>query len=256
MENSKDSFYVGYLAQAPPALARWLRPRILLLLAAMGSMALALVASMQRFSLATFEFGELREFHGTIQSDPYPALQVPRPLAQESNGSRSHSSYLLVNEFKHGAAKLVQDFEGQRVRLRGTLIYRDGQTMIEVQPGSLVESDEPAAPARATQDLGLHTLQGEIVDSKCFLGVMKPGNLKPHRACAIRCISGGIPPVLMLRDEGGLASYLLLVNAAGEALNAELLHLVALPVQVSGRVKQKGETLFLYADASAILPLP
>ena len=28
----------------------------------------------------------------------------------------------------------------------------------------------------------------------CFLGVMKPGRSKPHRACAVRCISGGIPP--------------------------------------------------------------
>jgi len=40
---------------------------------------------------------------------------------------------------------------------------------------------------------------GEIVDSKC-LGVMTPGQLTTHRACAIRCISGGIPPVLHVRQ--------------------------------------------------------
>jgi len=42
--------------------------------------------------------------------------------------------------------------------------------------------------------LGTQTLVGEIVDSKCFLGVMNPGQLTTHRACAIRCISGGVRP--------------------------------------------------------------
>ena len=44
-------------------------------------------------------------------------------------------------------------------------------------------------------------VKGEIVDPKCFFGVMKPGEGKPHKDCAIRCILGGIPPVLKVTDE-------------------------------------------------------
>jgi hypothetical protein len=56
--------------------------------------------------------------------------------------------------------------------------------------------------------LGTQTLIGEIVDSKCYLGVMNPGALIPHRACAIRCISGGIPPVLLVRQSDRSAALL------------------------------------------------
>ena len=44
-------------------------------------------------------------------------------------------------------------------------------------------------------DLDTFTLIGEIVDSKRYLGVMNPGNGKVHRDCAVRCLSGGIPPI-------------------------------------------------------------
>ena len=37
------------------------------------------------------------------------------------------------------------------------------------------------------------TLKGEIIDPKCYLGAMKPGGGKTHKACAMRCIAGGIP---------------------------------------------------------------
>ena len=51
--------------------------------------------------------------------------------------------------------------------------------------------------------LGVATLRGEIVDSKCYLGAMKPGDQKTHKACATLCIRGGIPPVLVERLPGG-----------------------------------------------------
>ena len=64
--------------------------------------------------------------------------------------------------------------------------------MLEMTEGSLQVIGDGAGGNPSYQPLGAVTLTGEIVDSKCFLGVMNPGNLKPHKACAIRCISGGI----------------------------------------------------------------
>ena len=98
--------------------------------------------------------------------------------------------------------------------------------------------------------LGRQTLKGEIVDSKCYLGVMNPGQLLPHRACAIRCISGGIPPVLLVRQTNGAATYLLLVSAAGRPVNQQVLDLVAEPVQITGEVERQGRLLILRADPS------
>ena len=93
---------------------------------------------------------------------------------------------------------------------------------------------------------------GEIIDSKCYFGVMKPGRGKPHRACAARCISGGVPPVLLITDRRGERRYLLLVGANGQALSTELVPLVAEPVEVEGEVVRSGDLWYLRADPAAI----
>ena len=49
--------------------------------------------------------------------------------------------------------------------------------------------------------LGMSTLVEELVDTKCFLGVMRPASGNVHRGCAVRCLGGGAPPALLVRDE-------------------------------------------------------
>ena len=125
--------------------------------------------------------------------------------------------------------------------------------MIETKPEwiSAATNDERRAQSDASgQQLGRQTLVGEIVDSKCWLGVMNPGALTPHRACAIRCISGGVPPVLLVRQKSGPPVYLLLVSASGKPVNKEVLALVAEPVAITGEVERQGDLLILRADPS------
>ena len=88
------------------------------------------------------------------------------------------------------------------------------------------------------------------MDSKCYLGVMNPGALTPHRACAIRCISGGIPPVLLVRQTDGTALYFLLVSGDGRPVNKEVLNLVAEPLEITGEVERQGQLFVLRADPS------
>ena len=102
--------------------------------------------------------------------------------------------------------------------------------------------------AAAGAPLGVHTLVGRIVDSQCYLGIMKPGIGKPHRACAVRCISGGIPPVFVVADGRGPAAYLMLVGADGRAVNAEVLEMVDEPLEITGEVERQGDLLVLKAD--------
>ena len=65
------------------------------------------------------------------------------------------------------------------------------------------------------------TLVGELVDTKCFLGVMRPATGKVHRGCAIRCLSGGAPPGLLVRDDRGDSGALLLAGPEGKRLDID-----------------------------------
>lgn len=242
MVDQSDDFYVGYLLAAPANLARSTRIIVIAIFACALALAALLVLSQSGFGHGVFEYGTERDFKGTIEAAPYPVLAVDRP-------GDGRSRYLLSSVGKHGALPLVKDFVGAVVRLRGTLVYRDGLTMIEVVDGSVKPLDASGGHADTVErDLGPITLRGEIVDSKCYLGVMKPGNTKAHRDCAARCISGGIPPVLLVRDAGGNASYYLLVGENGESLNHAVLDLIAEPIEVHGQLRRLGDLLSVRAD--------
>lgn len=248
-----DEFYIGYLPNAPERLGKFLRRVIIALLAIAAVVAVILATGQGAFYPGVFEFGNYREFDGIIKEKPYPTLWVERP--GKAGALPEYSQYYLVAFGKFGAGEALRGMEGKRVKLQGALIYRDNQTMIEIKEGSVkAVGDEPAGLSgmawngRSGERLGNFRLAGEIVDSKCYLGVMNPGNLKPHKACAIRCISGGIPPVLVVKNRQGLATYFLLVSEEGKTVNREVLPFVADPVEISGEVIRYENLLVLKAD--------
>lgn len=233
-----DELYTGYLPRAPPRIAAWTKKTVVLLFVVVAALALALTAAQSPFSKAVYEFGVVEEVEGVVRERPYPALEVARP-------GGGVSRFFLVNPFKHGAA--VDGLDGKRVRARGSLIYRDDRTMLEILPDETQELGA-AAPGSSERSLGVHTLVGRIVDSKCYLGIMKPGSGKPHRACAARCISGGIPPLFEVSDAGGPFVQLLLVDAGGGAVNRRVLHLVDEPLEIRGEVVRLDDLWILKAD--------
>jgi hypothetical protein len=243
----KDEFYVGYLPQAPSQTGRFVARVVAVLLVGVVATAAVLVSSQAEFPAARFDFGSPREFTGTITTTPQPMLLIDRP------GSTEQSSYYLVNPGKFGAD--VAGFDGRAVRLSGTPIYRQDQTMLELLPET-IEDLGAGSTGAAIEDLGTWTLTGEIVDSKCFLGVMNPGNLKPHRACAIRCISGGIPPILLVRADEGSVRHLLLVGRDGEAINDQILGMIAEPLEVTGRLERHRDRLVFKADPATFHRIP
>lgn len=123
--------------------------------------------------------------------------------------------------------------------------------MLELLPGSLrAVADSGGSEIRL--ELGEMTLTGEIVDSKCYLGVMNPGQGKVHRDCAARCISGGIPPAFLVRDAAGESQSLLLVGDDGRKLRHEILNYVGEPVRLTGRLSRLGSTLLFTADLRSL----
>ena len=239
--NGDSDFYVGYLPQAPSSLRDFVR-RVVCALGLLGIvLALTLVLAQMPFANSYFEFGKQRDFEGTLIAEPYPELIVRR--AGEVDPARNTSAYLLVAPGKHSADALVRDFATKQVHLQGQLIYRDGQTMVEVEPGSIQPVGSPAARLREIRELGPVTLKGEIVDSKCYLGVMNPGQGKVHRDCASRCLSGGIPPLFISSENG--RQYLLAAKDGGSLPYSAFKDFIAEPVNITGEVVQRGNTEFL-----------
>lgn len=246
--NDPDEFYIGWEAKAAPTIRKATRKAVVALIGLALLVPFALALSQRLIGSSVFEWGQPKTFSGILQTTPYPHLLVPRPGWVDSQAQ--YSTYYLVAPWKFGLDPVaIAPLDGRSVVLQGTLIYRGSQTMIEVQPGTIRATNQVAARALPQRiALGRQTLVGEIVDSKCFLGVMNPGQLTPHRACAIRCISGGVPPVLLVRQRNGEARYLLLVSAEGKSVNHQVLDLVAQPVVITGEVERQGELLILRAD--------
>jgi hypothetical protein len=156
---------------------------------------------------------------------------------------------LLVEEGKFGAAQRVQPYDGQPVRVTGSLLHRDGRWMLELAEGA--EGLRPLATMREEErqrlrspepiSRGSVTLRGEIIDSKCYLGAMKPGGGKTHKACAVLCISGDIPPLFVTRDTDRKETFYLLLGADGGSMPRELLDFVGDPVDLTGFLEQRGD---------------
>src|SRR6266853_4346219 len=247
-----NDFYVGYLPNAPTALARFVRRVIIVLGLLAVTTSLVLVVGQMPFASSAFEYGKLRSFEGAVVTRPFPTLLVGRPgkIGQQDKYSR----YLLVAPGKHGADDLVATFDGKQVRLQGQLIYREGGTMVEITPGSIAVIDTAPAVQATTRDLGTVTVTGEIVDSKCYLGVMNPGQGKVHRDCAARCLSGGIPPIFVTTD--GHEQFLL-VGLNGLALGRDALReFIGEPITIRGEVLARGDSRFLEIDPRSFRHTP
>lgn len=198
---------------------------------------------------SAFEYGVVRSFDGFVVADPYPSLITPR-------GAGS-TRYLLVGPGKSGADEIVHGAVDRWAALEGTLVYRDGQAMIEVAPGS-VAPGVPGRPAPALGplvELGERRLEGEIVGAKCHLGVMNPGSGLVHRSCAALCLRGGVPPLLAVRRADGSIEGIVLAGPSGEAVGRRVAGLAGTPVSATGRLVRQGSATFFRVDPTQIRSL-
>jgi len=244
----RDEFFIGYAPPMPTRLARFVSRVVIGLACVVLAWSVIVAAGHVPLEGGTFEFGHPQRFAGTIVEHPYPAL---RPDEADPNATPWP---LLVAPGKHGAAGLVRGFEGRHATLTGTRIRRGTHTMIEVEPASLIVG--PASASRVTAaDIQAElfgdrrvSVRGEIVDSKCFLGVMVPGSGKTHKECASLCLRGGIPPALYVQDQSGQSSVLLLTGASGERISAQARQVVGEAIDMTGTLERQGGWLVLRSD--------
>ena len=245
---ASDPFYVGYLP-----LPGVLQPvvKMFIGLGIVVALALAFIVSsaQQDPGPGIWDLDKIYSIEGHLTVAPYPVLHVDDP--DNSIGTRA---VLLVASTKFGVEDRTKELHGKRVRITGESISRQGRAMFALLDGddavALVGDGTKAPPV---EQLGNHTMVGEICDSKCFLGVMKPGSGKTHRGCAVRCISGGIPPIFVTRDANGDPTvYLLTDTAHGHAYEA-VLPFVAEPVELTGQLERHGDLLVYAVDTGNIV---
>jgi hypothetical protein len=255
-----DEFFIGW-EPAPRKYAGFLRPIVVALLLIAGGVA-ATVAYLQRDpGRGHWDTDELRTFDGIVYTRPYAMIRVPGDKPGDPP-----RTMLLVEEGKFGALPRVEGLaqrkaEGVAVRVAGTVLHRDGRWMLELAEEEkgmrrLTAEEEAKLPPLgwpAPKVLAEHvTLKGEIIDPKCYLGAMKPGGGKTHKACAMLCISGGVPPMLVTRDATRNETFYLLVTETGGVANERVLDFVGDPVEASGRLERHGDLLLLQVAANGV----
>lgn len=224
----QDEFYVGYLP-APRGHLRFVRVLVPIMLWIMVFAAIGLAWSQRDPGPAAWDDGMEREWVGTLVVHPYPMLMI------EEGDDRG--MMLLVEQGKRGAGPRAAAVGASKARVRGWRLERDGRRMIELSPESnaVERIGEPARlPNLSLEGSEPILLRGEIVDAKCYLGAMKPGEGPTHKACAILCLTGGIPPMLVSRD-GGRVRYFLLTDSSGGPMPSAMIRRAGEPIELRGR---------------------
>ena len=246
-----DPHFIGWLP-IPRAYARLLLPVAVGLLAGAGAVAGLLAAGQRSPGTGQWE-DAVTVYEGVAFAEPYATIRV------QAEADGPPETVLLVEEGKHGAKERVRAFDGRPVRVSGTLLHRDGRRMLELLPGEdgLRAVEMPADRAerlRGTDPvaLGPVVLRGEIVDSKCHLGAMKPGDGRTHKGCAVLCLRGGVPPMLAVRGADGRTAYHLLTNPDGGPLDPAAFEYVGDPVEVTGRQERRGDLSVLKVATDGI----
>jgi hypothetical protein len=235
----RNPHFIGWLPM-PRLYARFLAP-IVSCLIVVTIVSATLIARGQRSpGNGRWEDDRTRTLVGIVYAEPYAMLRVPG-----DNPSDPPVTILLVEEGKFGAKNRVQPFHGRPVRVAGTMLTRDGWRMLELTAdedsfhlADVSENEVAHLKRTAARRIGKVSLRGEIVDSKCYLGAMKPGGGRTHRGCALLCLKGGIPPLFVSQSDGEENSTYLLVNENFEPINSQLIDLTGLSVTVEGIVEK------------------
>ncbi|NOU61398.1 hypothetical protein [Marinifilum caeruleilacunae] len=258
----KNEFYIGYINKLPKQTAKTIKKSIFVLIFVFVASGVVIALHHQKVSNSKFELGQLSTIEGYYFNEPVPMIKLLE--GKDIHGNHIFKSIPLVNYAKFGVEELVGIYEeenkislqGKKVKIVGTYLYDDGKALFELtkRAESILEVSSLNDPAikemiqPKIEKLGVNSIKGEIVDSKCYFGAMRPGFGKTHRACAVRCISGGIPPVLAATNYSGEVNYFLIRGSEKEAINKEVLPYVAEPVRLTGELVKIDDWMVIYVN--------
>lgn len=242
-------FFIGW-EKAPAADRRFILASLPLALAGAAGLGLVSARGLGEPGAGAWHADALHRVTGVLATRPYPMLFVADPASPHDV-----RTVLIVAQGKCTSSLDLAAHEGRAFTAAGVLIERGPRQMLEV-PLGVEDWIAPSAegvklPPLLPESLGRVRLAGQIMDSKCFFGVMRPSRGKTHKACASLCIRGGIPPSFWARGADGREAVLLMTDARGAALGEDILPFVADPVEAEGELVRVGDLVQFRADASA-----
>jgi hypothetical protein len=249
------NFYIGWQQEMSPQHKKSLKRLLIPIFVLLPILIIGVVYAQKTFNNHQFEFGNVKTFTGIYHAKPYPILEIT-----ESDLPKGASKFaLFVGYGKFGAKGTIemieaqngQQLDGKKVSIKGSLIYGDGKAVIELteKENSLVKVfEDRIPPSKPTTLIENQSFKGEVLDPKCYFGVMKPAEGKIHRSCAVRCISGGIPPVFRTLNDENEYDYYLVLDKNETAINQSILSIVGQDVRLEGDVKFENGWKVLYID--------
>ena len=252
-----EEFYVSYIeGSLGNQTKKTIKKFALLAIFVIVGGALIFSFSQKPFKNSTFELLNEAKITGVFHENPYPMLRVEVAKNTFKNILLLGFGKSSANPFLVKLQNEVKELNGKTLSIEGNLIYYNGKTLIQITDEEkvlLVEGKNTTTPRKEV--ISNMTLEGEIIDPKCYFGVMKPGKGKIHRSCAVRCISGGIPPVLASTDSDNISQYFLLTDLKGKPINHEILPYIGKPSRISGIVEKMEDWYLLKINVSNILEL-
>lgn len=228
---NRNDFYVGW--DKGTAKSRRIGVRFFLSFFFLAIFIIVIFTLLEKpFADSYYAFGKPSEIYGELLEKPVIAVRLKK--------ADGYEIIPLVGYGKMGPHAALSSLLGKgnyAVKLKGTLIEYRGNKLFELTKEgvtSVLEYEKISKPFMTGNMGSVMTMNGEIVDPKCFFGVMKPGYGKVHKSCAIRCISGQIPPILAIRENNKFVDYYFLTDNKGNVLMRDLQAYVGTHVKVSG----------------------
>jgi len=237
-EKPVDKFFIGWKGaldlNTKNAVTRFTFPAMLIGFIFLFSFTL----SQKKIANSAYRFNVVAEYTGVVSNIPFPHILFTK--GKDIFGNPIHEVLPLVNAWKFGADSLIATWdktnENGMATIQGTIIIRDCVKAMELtrkEHSFLAPKSQSINIKPVSEKIGEVTIKGEIIDPKCYLGAMNPGEGKPHRSCAIRCISGGIMPMITY-TENNQKKYAVLLGVNGEKINNQVLDFVAEPIEITG----------------------
>ena len=245
---SKDDFFIGW-ADTPKVDRRFFLGAGIGLIAGTTGIAGGVAALQNTGGNGAWDMGVVRQWRGIATAEPYAMLRTI-----DLDGTPRTA--LLGCQGKCGVAAKIGALAGKPVVVKGSLIQRGAHTMIAVIDGmdwiaedlnGQVEGLAFPTPTPLT-DI---TLKGEILDTKCWFGAMRPAQGKVHKSCASLCIRHGLPPAFYVEDIKKQKALMIMTDK-GMGFGHDILPYVADPVQITGTLQQLGDLFLLDTSAANI----
>ncbi len=199
-----DDFYIGYRKTAPANIARFVRAAAIAIAVVVVATAAAIGAMQASPAKSFYDFGGTTRFEATLVPNPVPIAVIH----SEQGRPVEEYSALLVTQGKHGLG-VDRNADPRQVQFTGAKESRDGAYMIEISdPHAMKQGPNANAPVPSARSEW--SGEGELIDTKCFLGVMNPASGKVHRGCAALCLRGGVPAGLAIAQSDGNTKVIIL----------------------------------------------